>query len=42
MLPDELSEVLARYAATQPRRARGGLNAIAGISFQFECYIAVE
>jgi hypothetical protein len=37
---DEVSELLARYAAKHPYRARGGLSAIAGISFQLQCYVA--
>jgi hypothetical protein len=36
----QLADLLSRYAAQHPRRARGGLSAIAGIDFQLRCYLA--
>src|SRR5882724_10907745 len=36
----DVSEILGRYSAREPHRARGGLSTVAGISFQLQCYLA--
>ncbi|MGH8660092.1 MAG: hypothetical protein ACREV4_16945 [Gammaproteobacteria bacterium] len=37
---DQLTELLAKYAAAQPRAARGGLAALGGFDYQIRLYLA--